>query len=291
MSKTTSFALAGLAWAASVTAHEGDKGYTLNDPNAIGLDPVGNLYIADTGNNRILKLNQEGELLASVGGFGWENEQFDQPLDVDASNGLDVFVADFNNERIERYDRDLNYLSSFKSPENTPPELRFGFPVSVGISRHGELFICDSENNRVLKLGPEGEPSSTFGDYNWGDGKLEKPVRIRIDARDQVYVADVDARCVVVFDYHGNYLYRIGREWLREPRGITWLGKTLVITDTGLHQLIVCGEDARPQSRLGNEGTGLGAFKRPVDAVIDGNKLFVLDSGNARVQVFELVPR
>lgn len=268
-----------------------DAGFALNEPGAVGQNPEGHLYVADTGNNRILRIDQEGKLLASVGGFGWENEQFDQPLDVAASNGLDVFVADFNNERIERYDRELNYLSSFRSSESTPPELRFGFPVSVDISRHGELFICDSENNRILKLDPEGGPALTFGDYNWGDGKLEKPVKIRIDSRDQVFVADPGAHCVVVFDYHGNYLYRIGRDWLNEPRGLNWFKKRLVVVDAGIHQVLFCGENASPVSRLGSEGKGLGAFKRPSDVAIIGNRIFVLDTGNARVQVFELLPR
>ncbi len=80
------------------------------EPQGISADPNGFLYVADTGNQRIQKLDTSGEFVFEIGGFGWDKEQFDGPMTVVAPNGLDVFVVDHFNQRIERYDKDLHFL-------------------------------------------------------------------------------------------------------------------------------------------------------------------------------------
>ena len=116
----------------------------ISNPQSISVDPKGNIYLADTGNNRIIKYSQEGHFIKSIGGFGWDKEQFDTPMDICAKSVLDVFIADYNNHRIERYDKDLNYISSFYSDESQNENLQFGFPVGVSVSIHGELILIDS---------------------------------------------------------------------------------------------------------------------------------------------------
>ena len=96
------------------------------ESQAISVDLNGNIYVADTGNNRILKFGPNGKFIKSAGGFGWENQQFDMPIDICATSALDVFVADYNNQRIERYDKDLNYISSLYSDDSKPEYLQFG---------------------------------------------------------------------------------------------------------------------------------------------------------------------
>ena len=99
--------------------YAGDKGYTvkflfsfpegkisglgLSQPEALSIDLKGIIYVVDTGNSRIIQFDHHGKYIYTIGGFGWETEQFDRPLDVSVKTGLDVFIADYNNERIERY--------------------------------------------------------------------------------------------------------------------------------------------------------------------------------------------
>ena len=90
----------------------GEKGTDLGqlqDPYSISVDPSGYLYVADTENHRIQKIDPQGTFLLEKGAFGWQNEEFDRPIAVSSRNGLDVYVADYNNRRIVRYDKDLNY--------------------------------------------------------------------------------------------------------------------------------------------------------------------------------------
>lgn len=261
----------------------------LLQPQAMAIDPEGTVYVVDTGNHRLAKFSASGDFVQSIGGFGWEREQFDRPMDVTAKTGLDVFVADYNNERIERYDSKLNYISSLYADETLSASLQFGFPGGVDVSRHGEIFIVDNENNRILKLNVDGRPDLSFGDFNWGEGQLFQPAKICVSALDQIYVSDLKTNEIVVFDYYGNFITRFGGDSLQRPHGITVSADgDIYIADTGHHQVVVFNQQNQMVFRWGSEGSKIGAFNHPVDIGIHKNRIYVLDSGNARIQIFEL---
>jgi DNA-binding beta-propeller fold protein YncE len=269
---------------------EGDQPGQLRNPQGIALDPEGNIYIADTGNNRIQKFDRHGVFLKQLGGFGWGREQFDRPVDICASAGLDVFVADYNNERIERYDAHLNYISSYYSDDSQDETLRFGLPLGVALSRHGELFVVDGENRRVLKIDSFGVPALSFGDFRWAQGQLQRPAQVAVGANDLVYAVDAGAGSVVVFDYYGNFVRTVGTGLLRGPTGIAVDGRgRLWVADTGNDCIVVFSPEGRLLGTWGSSGDKLGAFRRPTDVAVGDGRVYVLDGGNCRVQVFELV--
>lgn len=266
-----------------------DGEYQFALPIALAIDLNGNIFVVDSENNRIIKVDKNGSFLDTVGGFGWQPEQFDLPSDISVSSILDVFVADYNNQRVERYDKDLNYISSLTRKENDVYELDLGFPSSVALSKHGELFIADTENDRILKLDSFGEPLLVFGDYSWGEGKLNKPRKLEITDNDLIYVSDYIANDIVVFDYYGNFVHRFGESYLNKPDGLAWWQKSLIIADSGNHQIVMVGEQKTVEFTWGTKGDKYGAFDRPVDVGVFEDKIYVLDSNNNRVQVFELV--
>ncbi len=266
-------------------------GLPLSEPQALCSDPEGNIFIADTGNHRILRFDQQGRFQLAIGSIGWEREQFDRPLDLSARTGLDLFIADYNNERIERYDLKLNYIASYPSEERLPDELRFGFPRGVDVSRHGEWFVCESEHNRVLKFSATGVPVLSFGDFNWGEGQLRDPVKVEVSRDDLVYVTDQGSRQVVVFDYYGNFVTRFGEDVLEKPNGLTWSddGKLFVV-DSGRDRVVVFNAQHVRVYAWGGSGNRYGAFRAPSDVAVVKDRIYVLDAGNSRVQVFQLRP-
>lgn len=259
----------------------------LKQARALSVDLSGSIYVADTGNNRILKFNNAGKLMKTVGGFGWEKEQFYLPYDIYASSALDIFVADYNNHRIERYDKDLNYISSLYSNENWAEQFQFGYPKAVASSIHGELFIIDAENVRLLKFNSFGEPEMSFGDFAEGKGRLLQPVQVAISPDDKIYVSDSQANKIIVFDYFGNYLTEIGTNFLKGPQGIFYSPmKLLFVVDQGNKRVVVftpTGELVIAWSKISDE---IGLFQNPVDVVTFQQRIFVLDSD--RILVFEL---
>lgn len=269
----------------------------LSQPLGMDIDPDGNLYIADTGNNRILKCSPRGELLREAGGFGFDREQFDRPVGVWAGNGLDVFVVDYNNQRLERYDKDLNYIASYYSDELQDESLQFGYPTAAGFSSNGEIFLADHEFNRVLRIDSFGKPKASFGDFNWGEGRLSHPAKILLTSRREIFVSDSTAEAIVEFDYYGNFVRRFGEGVLRDPAGMAErrakgggqrAGDFLFVADQGNHRIVCFSAAGEKIFAFGMPGHAPEQLLSPADVAVSGNRVFVLDTGNNRVQIFEI---
>jgi len=266
---------------------DSDSGIQLKGALGLSVDLSGAIYISDTENNRIIKFNSDGKMIKSIGGFGWEKEQFYTPSDICAASALDVFVADYNNHRVQRYDKDLNYISSLYSDENWEETFQFAYPKSVAVSIHGDLFIIDGENVRLLKLNSFGEPEMSFGDFSEGKGRLMDPVQITMSPKDKMYVSDGGANKIVVFDYFGNYLSEIGSGFLKEPHGLFYSSLSLLlVADTGNKRVVIFNPEGELVFQWSIISDELGGFQNPEDIVAFGKRVFVLDEN--RVLAFEL---
>ncbi len=256
------------------------------NPEGIAADPGGFIYICDTGNHRIQKLDPDGVFLCGVGGFGWEKEQFDTPVSVDARNGLDIFVSDHNNHRIERYDKDLHYISSFRSQEEWEDRFRFGFPRDAALSNQGELFCLDGENRRVLKLDVMGEPQISFGGFDAGEGRLLNPRHLCI-TESAIFVTDESG--IVTFDLHGNYVSVLGAGILIKPAGICWKPPDcILVLDAGSGKIEMFRTSGAYVGSCELRG-GEGEPSDPVDLAVWRNRLLILDRSCCRVDQYRLL--
>jgi hypothetical protein len=196
------------------------------------VDINGNVIVADREMNVLRKLSKDLQVVKEIGGTGWSDNQFDQPAGVWARNGIDVFVADYGNHRVQRFDRNLAFVSSFSTRDRPNPNERFGYPTDVAVSRLGDLFICDGENSRILKVTGLSNVERTFGGFDAGKGRLRKPNRIEIGPHDNVYVQDGSR--VVVFDNFGNFIRILGEGTLTESARIVADDAGLTALDKGI---------------------------------------------------------
>ena len=248
---------------------------------AVSINSRGEFYLTDTGLNRIIKTDSSGAILLEIGGFGWENEQFDQPLDIWAENALDVYVVDYNNNRIQRFDRNLNYVTSIVNDETRPAELQFAFPRALTVSLFGDVFVIETENGRVIKFDAEGRPLISFGDYDSGGGQLDMPYSICVAGEDDVFITDQRLQSVIRFDYYGNFLQEFGNEVLKSPGPAVIVAAKLAVFDEELERIFLFEKDgelivdfALPPSEQRTQG----AF----DLTAAGNRLYLLD-GSRRI--------
>ena len=125
------------------------------------MDLSGNIFVSDIGLNTITKFDSTGKIIINIGGFGWEESTFDEPIDI-VTNTLSLYVADKNNNRIQRFDKDLNYISEFSGKKDNG-KIEFGYPTCIDISSIGDLYILDSDNYRILKFNLTGEYLQEIG--------------------------------------------------------------------------------------------------------------------------------
>ena len=100
------------------------------------------------------------------------------------------------------------------------------------------------------------------------------------------FVADSAQGKVIAFDEKGKVQLAI-TNGLERPAGLALLGDRLVIADSQLHQIVLCGLHGELISKFGRRGSGPGEFNFPTHvAVDDHNQIYVTDSLNQRIQVF-----
>lgn len=240
---------------------------------SVSLDPQGDVYITDTGANKIQKFSPEGKLITEIGGYGWGQLEFDQPYEVCATNGLDVFVADYGNHRIQRFNRKLEYIATLYKRDHSDEIQRFGYPTGVTVNRFGDLFLSDGENQRLLRVSGFERVVRSVGGVDAGKGRLREPKQVEVDAKDNVYVLEHNR--IVVFDNFGNYLQIIGQDTLRTASGFTIHGSSIFVIDRGLLlEFTLEGKlgDATPCSSIASESRD----QECVDIAADDSRRIVL---------------
>ena len=84
-------------------------------PAASLLDSAGNVYVADTDNNRIQKFTSAGAYVAQWGSEGSGNGQFDEPYGIAVDSAGNVYVADTDNNRIQKFTSAGAYVTQWGS--------------------------------------------------------------------------------------------------------------------------------------------------------------------------------
>jgi hypothetical protein len=248
--------------------------------DCVDVDLYGNIYVLDREKNTLCQYDKNLKLVREIGGEGWEGERFDRAAGLWARNGIDVYVADYGNHRIVRFDRSLNFVSSFSTRESDNPDERFGYPSDVAVSRLGELYICDTENSRILRVDRQNNVAGSFGGFGAGKGRLLAPLQIEVSPQDAVYV--VDGKRIVIFDVFGNFTGVLAGGVIHDPRAL-WSDQHGVLVIDG--EMLYCfDEHQRPICSLA-VATVLGNDRVKVRSIaVSGDLIYLLtDSGFSTV--------
>ncbi len=198
----------------------GDSGQAtsaqLNNPIGVALDGSGNLYIADTRNDRIRKVDAGGTITTAAGtepaGFSGDGgpataAQLDFPIDVVPDNGSgNLYIADSNNHRIRKVDAGGTITTAagtghrgFNGDDGPATAAQLSFPHGVAVGGSGSLYIADTYNNRVRKVNAGGTITTVAGTgrrgFSGDDGsataaRLNGPDGVAVDGFGNLYIAD-----------------------------------------------------------------------------------------------------
>lgn len=251
------------------------------DASAAVKDQYDNFYISDPGSNLVYKYSGNHELSSSAGGFGWNDNSFDSPSDIALSFDLFVYVCDYNNNRIQRFDRNLTFISSITTAAVTDRNEKFGYPKSIALSRDGEVFFIDSENCRIIKLDVFRNFIRDFGGINSGEGKLTDPSKVRINDKNHIFVTDREK--VLQFDSFGNFIDSFITD--HYVSGISFYDNFIVLLDRERLKFINSASKAESVLLLKEiiPTAGNGKELIPRDLFISENNLYLLTNYNLLV--------
>ncbi len=118
-----------------------------NHPAAVAVDGDGTAYVADTGNNRIVKLTPAGNVLTIWGSRGTSDGHFHSPNGIAIDAGGNVFVLDSENNRVEVFDGEGHFLTKWGGAG--PATASFSQPGAIAVGCDGSVYVADTNNNRI----------------------------------------------------------------------------------------------------------------------------------------------
>jgi DNA-binding beta-propeller fold protein YncE len=161
-------------------------------------------------------------------------------------------------------------------------------------ARDGLVVVTDTAQQKGFIFNLRRQNLYHFGHVG-KEGVMTKPMGAAIGADDEIFVADVKAQCVYVYDAFGMYLRTIGsRKDLDRPVDVAVSpdGKEVFVVDAGgidsqRHRVVVYDTQGVKRRVIGRRGEGRGEFNLPNQVALapDGT-LYVLDAGNFRIQAF-----
>ncbi len=253
----------------------------LSEPTAIAIDTVGNLYISDSSNNRVRKVEASTSIIRTVAGNGKEGfsgdgelatlAKFSLPRGLAIDSQSNLYIADLGNSRIRRVDAQTGIITTVAG-NGTTDRLNIGdgnlatnasvnLPSAIAFDGKENLFIADTENRRIRRVDQTTKIITTVagtGDFGFaGDGGL-------------AINATFTDTCGLGVDGTGNIF--IVDQFNRRIRRVDSNGQ--ISTIAGSESVI---------------GDGMQAIKAnlnfPTFVALDSNdNLFISDTGNLRVR-------
>ena len=197
----------------------GDGGQAVNaqlgEPDSVAVDGAGNLFIADTLNHRVRKVDSAGIVTTVAGtgesGLGGDggaalDARLTYPFSVAVDDAGNLFIADAGNYRIRKVDRKGLITTVAGTGESglggdggPALDARLAYPISVAVDGAGNLFIADSGNYRIRKVDTAGVITTVAGTGESGfsgDGgpataaRLRTPRGLAVDGMGNLFIAD-----------------------------------------------------------------------------------------------------
>lgn len=242
---------------------------------------LGNLFIADTGNNRIQRLDQDGGFVYQFGGFGNGDGKFNTPVGIAVDYNFQIYVSEKDNNRIQLFDIRGNFLTEVATGDIKYRALLE--PAGMDVDALGFLYVADSGNDRILKFDSTGNFIAEIGGFGVGSGFLSRPLDVALDRDRNIYVSDTGNNRVQKYDIDGRPLFSFGD--FSRPHGIAVDDKFIYVSDRGNDRICIYTKKGELVLSFGRKGFGQGEFNEPM-GISFGRKgqLYVVDSSNHRIQ-------
>ena len=263
----------------------------LNNPNGVAVDSTGNVYVADSNNNRIQKFNSSGVFITKWGTLGSTDGKFNNPRGVAVDSTGNVYVADSNNNRIQKFNSSGVFITKWGTSGST--DGKFDYPKGVAVDSTGNVYVADVLNYRIQKFSSSGVFITKWGTYGSGDGQFKDPKGVAIDSAGNVYVADTSNSRIQKFNSSGGFItkwgtYGSGGGKFNNPNGLAVDGfGNVYVADSGNNRIQKFSSSGVFIEKWGEYGSGDGQLYSPAGIAVDiAGKVYVADTNNNRIQLF-----
>ena len=188
----------------------------LDSPFGVAADTIGRVYVADSGNHAVRRIDLTGTIATFAGtgarGYGGDGgpateAQMNGPFGVAADAAGDVYVSDYLNRRVRRVGATGMIVTiagvgegGYSGDGGPATESHLGGPTGLAVDTLGSVYVADLTNHRIRRISSQGNISTVAGTgapFNRGDGGLAEHGQlslaiadVAVDRLGNVYVAD-----------------------------------------------------------------------------------------------------
>ena len=344
------------------TSFNGDNiaatGAMLNNPLSVAVDSSGNVFFADTGNQRVRKVTAATGFITTVAGSGVQGYNGDNiaatsamlniPYGVAVDSLGNVYFADSGNNRIRKVTTGSgnittvvgNGIAAYNGDNISAVNATVNNPIGVAVDSSGDVYIADSRNNRIRKVtvatgvittvAGNGESSFYVDNLLATNAALRNPVSVALDSSKNLYIVDqsngrirkVEISTGVLKTVVGSGLQAFNGDVdnipalsakLNIPTGVAvdakgnlYISESFVLfnvreQDTGNHRIRKVDADTQIIAKLiggigppgyngdGNASNTTLAFPSGI-ALDSADNLYIADSGNHRIRKLSAAP-
>ncbi len=279
-----------------------------NAPKGIDIDSSGNIYVADSGNNRVKKYDSSNTWLQNIDSVVPVDVSFSEPNDVTVLSDDSILVLDrtaggSSAGGLLKFDSSGNFLDCYAMGVSCSQNIFFNGilrNISSGLTDNIYYDSGDGSNSQIT--GKDATFTSTIFNEAVGLGPnfldSDMPSGLFVDSSSNVYFADSEFNRMQKLASDGSLLFKIGRSDKGSGGGPGEFSLPVDVTlDNDGNIFVVDSGNSRVQkfdstgvfsSDFGESGASIGQLNSPYAIVADAfNDIYVVDTGNNRVQKFE----
>lgn len=215
---------------------KGNQKNQFSYPAAVTCDKNGNIYVADTGNSRLVKLSPDGKWIASWEKVKAKQGKLQAPMGIAVDLKGYIYVSDYSLSKIVKYNSEGKFVSEITKLNTNGDKLNF--PRGIAVDSAGNLYVADSGNNRIVVINQKGNVVSIYNKIN-NYFKLHHPLGIAIDqSGENIAITDTDYHRIILYSIKTKKAYTWGKNEknkfiLNYPTGVCFdLKGNIIFADT-----------------------------------------------------------
>ncbi len=253
-------------------------------PRGVAVGPQGRIFVADTGNKRVVVLNPDGEVIATWGEAGEGPGQFVEPFDLAVAADGTVWVLDAVRQVVLRFTPEGAFLGEIQ------PQSPWYRPRGLDVAPDGTFYVADTGGVRITHVGPDGALLAQIGGPEGAVGPGQ-PTDVALAPDGTLYVVEAMSGLLWHISLDGQPLHR----WTL-PTSNTVDGPHVAVDARG--RVWVTSPTTQSVHVYAGDGRGIGRWEAadvlglPVGIAVDNasGRVYVSDSAQCRVVALPLAP-
>jgi len=283
------------------------NGGLFQSPRNVAVSPDGTIYIADSGNHRIVHLSADGETLHTWGTYSLIGDgesaalgTFNEPWGIAVDSEGYIYIADTWNHRVQKFTPGGEALTAWGQFGQAETSAAFWGPREIAVDAEDHIYVTDTGNKRIAIFTSDGDFITSLGEIGMGPGQFDEPVGIAIDAQGNLYVADTWNQRVQVFEPNAQ---GVAVNYKTEWEIVGWYGQSLdnkpylaagdgviYVSDPEGYRILAFSPEGEFLFYWGTYGVGENNLNRPTGLAVDADgKVWVADAGNNKVVRFDIL--